>query len=169
MHLTVSRVLPADLDELMEVERVSFSCPWTRDMYLSELEKKEGRYLKARSGGVLAGYGGILVILDEAHVMTLAVREEMRRRGVGMRIMLELAREAEHMGARFLTLEVRKSNQAAIELYSRLGFQIMGERKNYYLDNYEHALIMWTENITTAEYRALYGELWRRYGDAGRR
>ena len=64
-------------------------------------------------------------------------------------------------------MEVRRSNRAAIELYSRFGFQIMGERKHYYLDNLENALIMWTEDITSVEYRWLLDDLWRRYGDAG--
>jgi ribosomal-protein-alanine N-acetyltransferase len=70
------------------------------------------------------------------------------------------------MGARFFTLEVRKSNLAAIGLYARFGFQIMGERKHYYLDNLENALIMWTEDITMPEYRSLLDGLWRKYGDA---
>jgi ribosomal-protein-alanine N-acetyltransferase len=156
-----------DLDEIMELERVSFTNPWTRGMYLHELEKWEGCYLTARSDGRLVAYGGALLILDEAHVMTLAVLEDLRRRGLGARLLLELIRSAEGMGARFFTLEVRRSNRAAIELYARFGFQIMGERKHYYLDNMENALIMWTEDITTNEYRCILDDLWKRYGDAG--
>lgn len=155
-----------DLDEVMTLEKKAFSTPWTRGMYLRELEKPEGCYLTARADGLLAGYGGALVILDEAHVMTLAVQEDYRRRGVAMRILLELIREVEVKGARFLTLEVRRSNQVAIDLYSKLGFQIMGERKHYYIDNLENALIMWTENITAPEYRKLLQKIWWRYGDA---
>lgn len=169
MRLIISPMVRADLDEVMELERSAFSCPWNRGMYLRELEKEEGCYLTARGGGNLIGYGGVLVIIDEAHVMTLAVRGDFRRRGVAVRILLELVREAEAMGARFLTLEVRKSNQAAIDLYGKLGFQIMGERKNYYMDNFENALIMWTEDITTPEYRRLLDERWGRYGDAASR
>jgi ribosomal-protein-alanine N-acetyltransferase len=156
-----------DLDEVMELEKVSFASPWTRGMYQHELEKEEGCFLTARLGEELVAYGGMLLILDEAHVMTLAVREDMRRRGLGARLLLELIRTTEGMGARFFTLEVRRSNRAAIEMYGRFGFQIMGERKNYYLDNLENALIMWTEDITSAEYRWLLDDMWRRYGDAG--
>ncbi|MBN2025933.1 MAG: ribosomal protein S18-alanine N-acetyltransferase [Actinobacteria bacterium] len=156
-----------DLDEVMELEKASFSTPWTRGMYRLELEKREGCYLTARWKGELAAYGGMLLILDEAHVMTLAVREDLRRRGLGARLLLELMRNTEEMGARFFTLEVRRSNRAAIELYGRFGFQIMGERKHYYLDNLENALIMWTEDITSAEYRRLLDDMWRRYGDVG--
>jgi len=168
MLLVMDRMREQDLAEVMELERKAFASPWTRDMYLRELEKPEGCYVVARCEGELVGYGGTLLILDEAHVMTLAVREDRRRRGVGARLLLELIRRSERKGARFLTLEVRKSNQAAIELYGRFGFQIMGERKHYYLDNLENALIMWTDDITTPEYRRLLEGLWRRFGDAGR-
>jgi len=164
--LTIKRIGLEDLDEVMDLEMVSFSSPWTRGMYLHELEKREGCYLVVRRDGVLAAYGGTLLILDEAHIMTLAVREDGRRRGLGARLLLELIDASEKMGARFFTLEVRKSNREAIELYARFGFQIMGERKNYYLDNMENALIMWTEDITAPEYRGLLDELRGRYGDA---
>ena len=164
--LTIKRMGLEDLDEVMDLEIVSFSSPWTRGMYLHELEKREGCYLVARRDGNLAAYGGTLLILDEAHIMTLAVREDGRRRGLGTRLLLELIEASEKMGARFFTLEVRKSNREAIELYARFGFQIMGERKNYYLDNMENALIMWTEDITAPEYCGLLDELRGRYGDA---
>jgi len=163
--LTIKRMAAADLDEVMELEREAFTSPWTRGMYVHEIEKWEGCYLVARSDGILVGYGGVLLILDEAHVMTLAVRDECRRRGLGTRLLLELIRLSEGIGARFFTLEVRKSNPAAIGLYTAFGFQIMGERRHYYLDNLENALIMWTEDITAAEYRSLLDGLWRRYGD----
>ncbi len=166
--LIVRRMRPEDLDEVMEIERRSFSSPWTRDMYRRELERPEGCYLVARCGEELAGYAGALLIFDEAHVMTLAVREDLRRRGIGARLLLELIRNVESMGARFLTLEVRKSNLPAIELYTRFGFQVMGERKHYYLDNLENALIMWTENITDPAYRIRLEELLSRYGGGGR-
>jgi ribosomal-protein-alanine N-acetyltransferase len=164
--LTIRRMDVGDLDEVMDLEKVSFASPWTRGMYLHELEKREGCYLTARHDGILAAYGGTLLILDEAHIMTLAVKDDYRRRGLGARLLLELIDASQEMGARFFTLEVRKSNREAIELYARFGFQIMGERKNYYLDNMENALIMWTEDITAPEYRGLLDDLRGRYGDA---
>jgi [ribosomal protein S18]-alanine N-acetyltransferase len=86
---------------------------------------------------------------------------------VATRILIELIGNVQAKGARFLTLEVRKSNQVAIDLYSKLGFQIMGERKNYYIDNLENALIMWTEDITVPEHQELLRDMWGRYKDAG--
>jgi len=164
--LTIRRMREEDLDEVMEMEGVAFSSPWTRGMYLHEIEKRDSCYLVARRDGTLAGYGGTLLILDEAHVMTLAVREDLRRRGLGARLLLELLDYSRDMGARFLTLEVRGSNREAIELYKRFGFQIMGERRNYYVDNMENALIMWTEDVTAPEYRLLLDEMRGRYGHA---
>lgn len=164
--LLVRRMREEDLDEVMAVERDSFSSPWTRDMYLREIKKEEGCYLVAMIGKELAGYCGALLILDEAHIMTLAVRRDLRRRGIAARMLLELIACSEDMGARFLTLEVRKSNNAAIELYTSFGFQIMGERKNYYLDNLEDAYIMWTEDITSPPFRERMRALRRRYARA---
>ncbi|MBC7247097.1 MAG: ribosomal protein S18-alanine N-acetyltransferase [Actinobacteria bacterium] len=164
--LLVRRMREGDLDEVMAVERDSFSSPWNMDMYRREIGKEEGCYLVARMGEELAGYCGALLILDEAHVMTLAVRRDLRRRGIAARLLLELIARVEVMGARFLTLEVRVSNRPAIELYTSFGFQIMGERKNYYLDNLENAYIMWTEDITSPSYREKLRALRRRYAHA---
>lgn len=166
MRLNIDRMTRADLDEVMEVEERAFASPWNRSMYLRELERLDARYLVAREDrGLLVGYCGVLVILDEAHIMTLAVREDFRRQGIAMCILLELIGNAEEIGARFLTLEVRKSNQAAINLYEKLGFQIMGERKHYYIDNLENALIMWTDSIRSPENRKLLRNLRKTYGN----
>jgi ribosomal-protein-alanine N-acetyltransferase len=159
-----------DLDRIMELEHKAFTCPWTRGMYERELEKEESCYLTIRVDGTIIAYGGVLLLLEEAHVMTMAVMGEYRRRGVATRLLLEMISSAEAMGARFITLEVRVSNDPAIELYRKFGFQIMGERKKYYMDNFENALIMWTEDITTQEYRRLLDSLWRGclgHGQAG--
>lgn len=161
MRLDVSAMTEEDLERVMELERKVFTCPWTRGMYLRELQKKESCYLTVRDSEAIVAYGGVLLLLEEAHVMTMAVMEEYRRRGIATRLLLELIKEAEAMGARFVTLEVRVSNTPAIELYRKFGFQIMGERKNYYMDNFENALIMWTEDITSPGYRLLLESLWR--------
>ncbi len=163
MRLTIKSMKQTDLDDVMAVEEVAFASPWNRGMYLRELERLDACYLTAKSGRLLIGYGGVLVILDEAHIMTLAVRDDYRRQGIAMRILLELIGRAEEMEAHFLTLEVRKSNQPAISLYEKLGFQIMGERKHYYIDNLENALIMWTDRITMPENRKLLRSLRKKY------
>jgi ribosomal-protein-alanine N-acetyltransferase len=154
-----------DLDDVIDIEERAFASPWNRGMYVRELERLDACYLVAKTGRQLVGYGGVLVILDEAHIMTLAVREECRRQGIAMRILLELIARSEEMGARFLTLEVRKSNQPAIALYEKLGFQIMGERRHYYIDNLENALIMWTDQISSPANQELLRTLRKKYWD----
>ena len=165
--LHIGPMVVEDLDAVMEIEAQAFSTPWTKGMYLHELEKGDGCYLAARFSGRLAAYRGTLLILEEAHVMTLAVREDMRRRGLGTRLLLELMTASAGMGARFLTLEVRESNRAAIGLYGSLGFRVTGERRHYYLDNMENALIMWTEDLTSPRYRRFLEDILERGGYGG--
>jgi ribosomal-protein-alanine N-acetyltransferase len=169
MHLRIEPLRRTDLGNLLEVEEEAFSSPWNRNMYLRELERLDACYLVARMGRLLVGYGGMLVILDEAHIMTLAVRDDYRRQGIATRLLLNLISEAEAKGGRFLTLEVRKSNEAAINLYKKFGFQIMGERKHYYIDNLENALIMWTEELSSPANQRLLLELRRKYGNDWKR
>lgn len=167
MRLEVSTMAASDLDHIMELEKKAFTCPWTRGMYQRELEKEESCYLTIRIDGTIIAYGGVLLLLEEAHVMTMAVMGEYRLQGIATRLLLEMIQSAEAMGARFVTLEVRVSNDPAIELYKKFGFQIMGERKHYYMDNLENALIMWTEDITSPEYRRLLESLWKGCLDHG--
>ena len=109
-------------------------------------------YLVVEDGsGALVGYGGLLVVDSDAHITTLAVDPRVRRRRLGTRLMLALVDEAFGIGAEHLTLEVRMSNEAAQQLYSRFGFAPVGLRKNYYQN--EDALVMWAIEIKTPEYQ----------------
>lgn len=114
----------------------------------------------------LAGYAGLWLVIDEAHVTTLAVRPEHRRRGFGELLLVQLYDTALEMNARWLTLEVRLSNTSAQELYRKYGFRDAGTRRRYYSDNNEDALIMWTDEIdkpaVARRYRALRRALFDR-------
>lgn len=136
-----------DLEEVLGLEERVFPSPWTRGMFLAELEASGSRYLVCRLEGELVGYGGVRVFLDEAHLMNLAVREDLRRRGIGSFILARLIREAAVLGARLMTLEVRRSNFPAISLYEKFGFRVVGVRRGYYSDNGEDALVMEVEDI----------------------
>lgn len=144
-----------DLEEVLQLESRAFRSPWTRGMFLVELEANSGRYLVARAGEELAGYGGIRVFVDEAHLMTLAVREDMRRRGIGTVLLAALMKEAARMGGRLMTLEVRRSNLPAISLYEGFGFRVVGVRRGYYGESGEDALVMEVDGIDGEDYRAL--------------
>jgi ribosomal-protein-alanine N-acetyltransferase len=107
----------------------------------------------------IIGFVGFWVMADEAHITAIAVSEEYQRRGIGEVLMTAVIAMARKFGARIVTLEVRVSNTGAQSLYSRYGFAKVGVRKHYYTDNREDAFIMSTENIDTASYKALCGEL----------
>lgn len=133
-----------DLEQVVEIEQASFPTPWTRQSFLHELlENERAIYLVYKNVDRVWGYIGMWVILDEGHITTLAVHPAFRQQGVGNSLILKLEDAARDRGVRHLTLEVRKSNTAAQDLYKKLGFVSMGVRRQYYLDNLEDAIIMW--------------------------
>jgi [ribosomal protein S18]-alanine N-acetyltransferase len=149
-RLRVEPMSLADIPAVHDIERASFPVPWPANAFRQELEtNKLARYLVVRAGERTVAYGGLWLMVDEAHVTTFAVLPSWRRRGVGARLMLALVELAEEVGARELTLEVRLSNIAARTLYQRFGFRPVGVRPRYYSDNGEDALIMTTDPIDT--------------------
>jgi ribosomal-protein-alanine N-acetyltransferase len=155
--LPAIRMTPADLDEVMPLERRCFKDPWTRHMYLSDLTGNAlATYLvlrlpagvsarKAERGAApsLLAYGGFWLLLDEAHIATIASHPGWRGCGLGECLMLALLDQATTRGAALATLEVRVGNTPARRLYEKLGFEEVGERRKYYRDG-EDALIMTT-------------------------
>jgi ribosomal-protein-alanine N-acetyltransferase len=117
------------------------------------------RHGGADERGLLVGYGGLWLMVDEAHVTSVAVRPEFRGRGLGLLLMLSLEEIALRLGARWVTLEVRVSNTVARNLYQKLGFREAGIRPRYYTDNNEDAVIMWSEELTSAAFRERYARL----------
>jgi ribosomal-protein-alanine N-acetyltransferase len=106
----------------------------------------------ARLDRRIVGYGGMWVVMDEAHITTLAVDPPFRRRKIAQRLLMALLEEAVILGAVRATLEVRETNLAAQNLYHKFGFRVTGVRKAYYTDNGENALVMWAEGIGEPEY-----------------
>jgi ribosomal-protein-alanine N-acetyltransferase len=142
----------ADLDAVLAIEEASFTNPWTRQMFLWELQNvgvSYGYVLRTPEWPV-AAFCTIWVVMDEIHINNIAVRPECRGGGVG-RVLLEFVlRLGAGLGARRATLEVRRSNQAALKLYEKLGFAVAGVRKNYYANPVEDALILWRESAADA-------------------
>lgn len=141
--VTISPMVPADLDEVLAIERVSFPSAWSRDSYERELRNTGSYYFTVRCAGTLAGYAGMWVIVDEAHITTIAVRPEWRRQGLARRLLDLLIAFAEQSGAVRITLEVREHNDAARALYRKLGFQATGVLHGYYGDTGENGIVMW--------------------------
>lgn len=136
------RLTEAHIPQMVELEKICFSMPWTAEMIRSELENPSCLYLAAVDGDTLAGYIGVQTVLDEGYINNVAVRPEYRRRGIASALITLLTETAQEVGLAFLTLEVRESNAAAISLYEKLGFSPVGRRKNYYEKPREDAILM---------------------------
>lgn len=141
-----------DIPSVRSIDRVSFALPWPESSYQYELTGNRVSHMlvaqaEPASGPAVAGYIGFWLIVDEAHISTLAVHPDWRGRGVG-RLLLRCALNlAVASGARLATLEVRHSNLAAIQLYHEFGFNVVGRRPRYYKDNNEDALLMTLDEI----------------------
>jgi ribosomal-protein-alanine N-acetyltransferase len=136
-----------DLSRVHEIETLCFPRPWSKESFESEMENACARYIVLQEDGVVAGFGGMWLIVGEAHVNNIAVHPDCRRRGYGRRIMKELMRVAYRDGEVMqMTLEARVTNVPAIDLYTSLGFEVAGRRRGYYEDNGDDAYIMWCHN-----------------------
>jgi len=113
----------------------------------------------ARRPARIVGYAGMWLMVDEAHITTIAIREEWRSRGLGELLLISLIDEASDMGAHRVTLEVRVSNEVAQNLYSKYGFRREGVRPRYYSDNNEDAFIMTTDDIRATTFQERYSRL----------
>lgn len=157
------RIEPMTLDDLPEIHRIegaSFTTPWPDDAYRSELQANRlASYLVVRTNGGVIAYGGIWLMVDEAHITTFAVDPTWRRRRVGEALLLALLDLAVARHAREATLEVRLSNVPARRLYEKYGFRPVGLRPRYYSDNGEDALIMTTEPLTGPRMRTRIARL----------
>jgi [ribosomal protein S18]-alanine N-acetyltransferase len=130
----------SDLPAVMETDRRSLPKPWSEAIWREELSSPFGLYLVLEEGGALSGHVGLKLIFNEAHVMTLAVRPERRRRGLARTLVEAALADLASAGAKRVYLEVRPSNLAARALYGSLGFAETGVRPRYYGD--EDALLM---------------------------
>ena len=139
-----------DIDAAHALEEQVYSQAWSRQVFVEELEQPTRRYVVSEVDDVLAGYGGVMLVGEEAHITTVVVDPTYRQSRVGTRLMLALIDHALAAGAGSLTLEVRASNEAAQALYRRFGMAPVGVRKQYYRD--EDALIMWVHDIDGREY-----------------
>ncbi len=145
LPIEIAPMVLADIPAAHEIEAKSFLTPWPAYALEQELTANRlARYVVARSGSLVIGFGGLWLMVDEAHITTFAVRPEWRRRGVGRRMLVALLDAALEMGATRMTLEVRASNTGAQGLYAELGFMEAGRRVAYYADDGEDALIMST-------------------------
>ena len=180
---TVERMTPADVPEVGELERMVFTLPWSNHAFEYELQYNPmahfvvvrrrvagsageenqrgpagviGRLVSRPARQPARGYGGFWLIVDEAHICTLAVHPEWRGQGLGELLLVHMIDHATALNAAVATLEVRTSNLGAQQLYRKYGFEVVGLRKGYYSDNHEDALIMTTAPLVSAGYQSRF-------------
>ncbi len=135
----------SDIPEVTAIEKESFSIPWSEASFFSELNNPASICRVALAGDYLIGYVCASCILDEGHILNLAVRPDYRRKGTGRMLALSILKELRARGCKKIFLEVRASNTAAIRLYESIGFRMVGLRRGYYFLPREDAVIMGLE------------------------
>jgi ribosomal-protein-alanine N-acetyltransferase len=141
-EITICPMSASDLEQIMAIERVSYPLPWLEQHFLDEMASPTALPLTAfDSDGRVAGYICAMQVLDEGHILNVAVAPACRGMGVGRMLVQRVLDDCRAAGAEFVSLEVRVSNTTAIALYRNLGFRETGKRKAYY-ENGEDALMM---------------------------
>lgn len=156
--VTIKKMSPQDIEGVIKIEESAYGDHhWSKDSFLSEISNELAHYYTLfNSRDELAGYAGCWHIMEEAHITTIAISPDNRKKHYGQALLKKIIDDCYKEKIKYITLEVRESNTAAINLYSKYGFSSFGTRKGYYQDNNEDALIMWTKNIFFDEFKAIY-------------
>jgi ribosomal-protein-alanine N-acetyltransferase len=139
------------IPRLLEIESQVNSAPWSERAFRNELENVNSVFTIALVEGRVVGYGSVWLLIDEAHITTVAVDPSRQRHGIGTRMVRDLLNQSKSKGMECSTLEVRAGNQNAIRLYERFGFRREAVRKRYYPDNQEDAVVMWLYDLQAWE------------------
>ena len=136
-----------DIDQVLAIERVTFPFPWGRKAFETELENPNARNIvvkekRADGADSVVGYVCFWLVVDEIHIMNIAVLPEYRRQGIGAKLLQEVLSEGRQQQCKVATLEARPSNRPAILFYEKFGFKVVGRRRGYYSETGEDALIM---------------------------
>ena len=140
--MIITKMTESHVAQVAELEKLCFRDPWSENSVASELHNALSLWLVAVDGELVAGYVGSQTVMDESDMMNVAVHPDYRKQGIATALILGLVEELRKRGSRSLTLEVRASNENAISVYSKLDFQEVGRRKNYYRNPREDALIL---------------------------
>lgn len=141
-NFSIEPVSPADCAAIASIEELCFSHPWSSRAVSDTLSQDNTVFLKAVSGGELIGYISFQYVLDEGYINNIAVHPRFRQSGVGKRLLQAALEQGRKLRLSFLTLEVRPSNIPAVHLYTTSGFSSVGQRKNFYQDPTEDALLL---------------------------
>jgi ribosomal-protein-alanine N-acetyltransferase len=145
-----------DIPKVHEIDVLSFSLPWPEKSYQFELTKNPSSLCLVaeinpfETGSIVIGMAVVWIVVDEAHIATLAIHPEFRGNGYGKKLLAELMRQSIQRGAILATLEVRENNRLAQQIYKNFGFTTVGQRSHYYKDNHEDAIIMTVDKLGQA-------------------
>ena len=159
-EISITKMQASDIENVSILEAEAYGDHhWSKSAFYDELQNNLAKYYVAKTpDGELVGYAGTWHIIDEGHITTIAVKKSHHRKHIGEAIIIKILEDCYEAGVKYLTLEVRVSNEPAIALYNKYGFNSLGTRKGYYQDNNEDALIMWTENIFYDKFKTRYTE-----------
>lgn len=147
------------LQTVASLEKLSFGSHWTPTQFERELDNPRCSYFVALEGDQVLAYLGYWKILEEAHITSVAVHPEQRKRRIAQHLMCYMIDDCIQNEIQWITLEVKATNVSAQKLYEKFGFSVMGRRKNYYQAEKEDALIMWTEDISQEAYQGQLQQL----------
>lgn len=149
MNLTIRKMTVEDIPTVIDLDQKSFSLPWPERSFRFEVtDNPASRCWVAELDGKVVGMIVVWLIVDEAHVATLATHPDFRRQGIGQRLLSDALRHLIEEGAKSSFLEVRESNLAAQEMYRKFGYEATGRRRRYYRDNDEDAILMNLEPLS---------------------
>ena len=156
----IEKMCLAHLDDVMEIEEKCYGeHHWSRDSFVNEIDNSISDYFCAiNEEGKCIGYLGMWKIIDEAHITNFAVHPLFQKQGAGHFLIVTSIGKCYVDKIKYITLEVRVSNEKAQRIYEKFGFKSLGKRKHYYQDNGEDAIIMWTENIFNEKYKKQFNE-----------
>lgn len=165
--VTIKKMTPEDIDEVMQIEASAYGDHhWSKSSFMSEITNDLAYYYTLHNEeGLIVGYAGCWHILEEAHITTIAIHPDYRKRKYAQSLLYKVIKDCYADKIKYITLEVRVSNEPAINLYTKYGFSSFGSRKGYYQDNNEDALIMWTKNIFFDEFKIPYEKLIKSLGE----
>jgi len=158
LDIYISRMTADDIEDIIAIESEAYGeHHWSKSAFYDEMNNNLAKYYVAKnSEGEIVAYAGTWHIIDEGHITTIAVKKSYKRQHIGEALIIKILDDCYKNEIKYLTLEVRVSNEAAIGLYTKYGFNSLGTRKGYYQDNNEDALIMWTENIFYDKFKTIY-------------
>lgn len=140
--MKIEKMTSGQLDDVYIIETECFSHPWSKQSLEEEMNNETSLFLVAKEENEVIGYIGMSIVIDEGYIFNVAVRESYRNKGVATALINELVTYGKKNNFSFITLEVRESNLPAISLYSKFGFIKAGERKNYYSNPKENAILL---------------------------